>query len=140
MKNIQFTKNFSLQEFLLTSHGSNPEQYDPPIEVINNLLNLSVFVLQPLRDKLQKPIFITSGYRCPAINKLVKGVPNSQHLTGQAADIVLFDGSNIELFNLIRKMRTQNQLQFDQLIDEFNYRWIHVSYNISYNRNQTLHL
>ncbi len=43
--------------------------------------------LNALRYKIQKPIFITSGYRCPAYNDLVRGVKNSFHLSGRAVDI-----------------------------------------------------
>ena len=43
--------------------------------------------LQKLRDKLQRPIRITSGYRCKEHNEKVGGATNSLHLTGQAADI-----------------------------------------------------
>lgn len=46
--------------------------------------------LELLRRLVRKPIPIVSGYRCPAHNKAVGGVPRSQHLTGRAADIPPF--------------------------------------------------
>ena len=45
--------------------------------------------LQQLRDRIGKPISITSGYRCPAHNAAVGGAAGSQHLLGKAADIVV---------------------------------------------------
>ena len=43
--------------------------------------------LEKLREYLKKPVFITSGYRCPAYNQKVGGVKTSYHLLGMAADI-----------------------------------------------------
>lgn len=48
-------------------------------------------VLQPLRDRLGHPLRINSGYRCPELNKAVGGVPTSQHVKGEAADIAAED-------------------------------------------------
>ncbi len=48
-------------------------------------------VLQPLRDKVGHPLRINSGYRCPELNKEVGGVPTSQHVKGEAADIAAAD-------------------------------------------------
>ncbi len=49
-----------------------------------------VRMLEELRSVLgDKPIIITSGYRCPAHNRTVRGSPNSQHMKGSAADIVV---------------------------------------------------
>lgn len=43
--------------------------------------------LQQLRDLINKPITITSGYRCSAYNKKIGGYANSPHCKGLAADI-----------------------------------------------------
>jgi zinc D-Ala-D-Ala carboxypeptidase len=75
---------------------------------------------------------VTSGYRCPQLNRAVGGVSNSQHVLGQAADITAGDRSvNARLYELIRQMN----LPVDQAINEHNYEWIHVSYS-SRNRRQ----
>lgn len=108
----------------------------PSPDVINNLILLVDFILDPLREKYGKPIFVNGAYRCPELNKAVGGAKTSQHMTGQAADITT--GSvfnNKKLFNLIIDMN----LPFDQLIDEKNYRWLHVSFS-SKPRKQILHL
>jgi uncharacterized protein YcbK (DUF882 family) len=46
-------------------------------------------VLEMVREHYNAPVTINSGYRCPTHNKEVGGVPNSQHLLGTAADIVV---------------------------------------------------
>lgn len=108
----------------------------PNSEVIKNLELLVANVLDPLREKYGKPIRVNGAYRCPELNKAVGGSKTSQHMTGQAADITVGSpDNNKKLFNLIIEMN----LPFDQLIDEKNFRWIHVSYSNKH-RKQILHL
>ena len=83
------------------------------------------------------PITVNSGYRCDKLNAAVGGVPTSQHRLGEAADITA--GSSLKNKELFEKVRYSN-IQFDQLIDECGYAWIHVSYREGRNRNQILHL
>lgn len=93
-----------------------------------NLEALIDNVLDPLRRAWGKPIVVNCGYRCEALNKAVKGEANSQHKRGQAADIEALSRDpeeNKALFNLARALR----LPFDQLINEFGYNWLHISYN-----------
>ena len=134
-ENIQFTTNFSLYELLLTSHRRfDEEQYNPPAEVIENLRALCVNVLQPLRDALNSPVNLNSGYRCPSLNQAIGGARNSQHMTGHAADIIDLNNGNENLFKKIKQLN----LPFDQMIDEFDFRWVHVSYDPVRNRRQIL--
>lgn len=107
----------------------------PTDNVRKNLTALVDNVLDPLRDWYGKPIRVNSGYRCPALNKAVGGVANSQHLTGQAADIDT-DGTAEN-----RKMmkHIEENLDFDQLIWENGGAWVHVSYRSDgKNRRQVL--
>ncbi len=123
---IKFTPNFSLHELLTTEHRQfDDEQYNPPTAVIENLRALSINILQPLRDALGTPIKVNSGYRCPSLNNAIKGAVNSQHMTGQAADIIDLVNGNASLFRKIKELN----LPFDQMIDEFGFRWVHVSYD-----------
>lgn len=108
----------------------------PNDEVIKNLTALVDNVLDPLREAYGKPIIVSSGYRCPQLNKAVGGVANSQHRTGQAADIHTVSDTvedNKKLYQLIRTL----DLPVDQCINEYNYNWIHVSYSQK-NRRQYL--
>lgn len=103
-----------------------------------NIIALIDNILDPLREAYGKPIIVTSGFRCERLNKLVNGSKNSQHRLGQAADIRTVEDTieeNRKLFELIQKLN----LPFDQLINEYNYSWIHISYSPR-NRKQILHL
>ena len=71
------TKNFSLHEFPCPCCGRN--------DVTARL----VVGLQRLRDILQVPITVTSGFRCRKYNTLIKGAAESQHMSGRAADVVV---------------------------------------------------
>ena len=55
--------------------------------------------LEKLRKIMERPIYITSGYRCFAYNRKVGGVANSYHLIGLAADIKVKDINLIELLS-----------------------------------------
>lgn len=108
----------------------------PSKEQEQNLIALIENVLDPLREAYGKPIVVTSGYRCLALNKAVGGASNSQHMTGQAADIRSVEDTvqeNKKLFDLIQNLK----LPFDQLIDEYNLNWVHVSFS-KRNRRQVL--
>ena len=100
----------------------------PNAEVKANLANLINNVLNPIREKYGKPIRVSSGYRCTALNKAVGGVNNSQHLTGQAADLVATNGGS--LADIFKAAIACNN--YDQLIWEgpknSNTKWVHVSY------------
>lgn len=100
-------------------------------------------VLDPLRETWGKPLTVTSGYRCPVLNKSVGGSKTSQHMTGQAADISTGNiVDNAKLFHLI----IDTKLPFDQLIFEkgdikVGPAWVHVSYRADgKNRRQILYL
>jgi len=109
----------------------------PSINEVEALCRLVRNVLDPVRDQWRKPIRVNSGYRCETLNKAVKGASTSQHLKGEAADITTgSQQGNIQLFNLIQTL----DLPYDQLIDEKNYSWIHISHKECNNRRQVLHL
>ena len=130
---MKLTNNFTLEELCAT----NQKYINVPSTTEKIALKqLAVKVLQPLRDAYGKPIRVNSGYRSPLVNKSVGGVPTSQHIKGEAADIT--GGSKQEnkvLFEMIK-----NTLDFDQLINERDYTWIHVSYKTKWNRKQILKL
>ena len=107
---------------------------EPNKEQWLNLFAIRDNVLNPLREKFGKPIRITSGFRSTELNKAVGGKPTSQHTKGEAVDITAVNkADNKELFELCKT------LEFDQLIDESNLTWIHISYKLP-NRKQILKL
>ena len=124
---MKLSENFTLAELTATSTGvdNTPDQ-----KIINSLSVLVQKVLQPARETLGKPITVNSGYRSVAVNKAVGGVATSQHCKGEAVDLTTgTKEGNRELFAILSDM------EFDQLIDERDMSWIHVSYK---NRNQIL--
>ena len=132
-------KHFTINEM---TRSATAKRYGidntPSPEVAHNIRNLVEKILDPLREAWGQPIIVSSGYRCGRLNKIVKGSPSSQHLLGQAADIHTVTDTpedNKRLFDLILRLK----LPFDQLIDEYGYNWIHVSYGPR-NRRNILHL
>lgn len=108
----------------------------PPPAVKVKLETLVLRLLDPVREAWGKPLRVTSGFRSPVLNKAVGGVPDSQHVQGEAADITAGSPErNRKLFELVRK-----RFEFDQLIDENGYEWLHLSYRAGRNRNEVLHL
>ncbi|MDD3124116.1 MAG: D-Ala-D-Ala carboxypeptidase family metallohydrolase, partial [Candidatus Izemoplasmatales bacterium] len=118
-------KHFTLKE-LCRSNVAEVRRIEnkPNQQQIDSLTALVDNVLDPLRERFKRPIIINSGFRSKDLNGAVGGASNSQHMKGEAADI--YAGTkegNRELFELIRK-----HLPFDQLINENDFSWIHVSY------------
>ena len=110
-------------DFLRSSTAGDNDIYNVPLEfeVWQNLDRLVTCILDPLREFCGYPILINSGYRHPELNRLLGGAKDSQHMTGEAADIYV--GSNNQaVFNYIKL-----KFDFDQLIEYNCYAWIHVS-------------
>ena len=133
---MNLSKNFTLEELYHsdTANRFNIHNY-PTQDAIRNLGYLTQNFLQPLRDKLGKAIFITSGYRSELLNMKVGGAKTSQHKYGQAVDIHVPGMSPLQLFLYIK----ESGLDYDQLILERTKKaeWVHVSYT-KHNRHQAL--
>lgn len=130
-------KYFTFKE-MIQSDTAKSKNIDntPNWDEIDNLKKLIKAILDPLREWYGKSIYVNSGYRSEALNKAVGGSKSSQHVLGMAADIDTYNpDENRKLFEYIK-----DNLEFDQLIDEKNMQWIHVSYNEGHNRKQVLHL
>jgi hypothetical protein len=135
-------KYFTINE-LTKSREANKAGIDntPPKSAVKALTKLVDEVLDPVREAWGEPIIVNSGYRCERLNTLVGGVEDSQHLKGEAADITTGDRmGNKELFGFIKLLASDNVIEFDQLIDESGFSWIHVSYRAGKNRGQVLKL
>lgn len=134
---MKLTEHFTLSDFVRSETADrNHIDNTPSPEVIDNLRALCRNVLEPARVAFCAPIYITSGYRCPALNKAVGGKPTSQHLRGEAADLQVKGVQNLRrLYRMIKDHGV-----FDQLLYESNgaTKWIHVSYKASGNRQQAI--
>lgn len=126
--------NFKISE-LTYSETANIYKINnmPDIKSLDNMLELICYCLQPIRDKLQKPMTITSGFRCSKVNNLVGGANNSQHAKGQAVDFIVKDMTPTQVVDFIKK----TGIEFDQLINEYN-KWTHISFVKGNNRKQIL--
>ena len=128
---MQLSKHFELAEFTRSSTAKRAGISNAPTEAHQaNMVLLCEKVLEPIREHFGRAIFLSSGYRSAALNKITKGASTtSQHCSGEAVDIDM-DGTsvtNAQIFNYIK-----DNLEFDQLIWEFgtdaNPDWVHVSY------------
>lgn len=130
-------KFFTIQELINSDTAKKKGIKNiPSSEQEKNLIALVDNILDPLRLAYGKPIIVTSGFRSDELNKAIGGSNTSQHRAGQAADIRTVEDTkseNKKLFDLIIKL----DLPFDQLIDEHNFDWVHVSYSPK-NRKQIL--
>lgn len=109
----------------------------PTEEHLANLKILAEKVFEPIRNNFRCPIYISSGYRSHSLNNAIGGVKGSHHLKGMAIDIDM-DGTdngitNKDIFDYIK-----NNLTFTQLINEFDYSWVHVSYDQNNLKKETL--
>ena len=118
----RISKNFTFAEFTKsdTAKRLHINNAITTWEVRDNIIALVEDVLQPLRDAWGGPLFINSGYRCPELNEAVDGVPTSQHVKGQAADVGVTDPL------ALAKLAIKKKINFDQMIVYPSF--VHFSY------------
>ena len=127
LDDLRLTEHLKLSEFTRSSTAKNlgiPNVLD--LEQVSNLQYLCREILEPLREWMNEPITISSGFRCPKLNKAVGGVSNSQHMTGEAADIHL---PSIEKGKKYLEFIIEN-CRFHQVIwehDKSGTYWIHFA-------------
>lgn len=130
-------KYFTIEEMTKSSTATAKGIDNTPSKDIEaKLQKLIEAVLDLLREWYGKPIRVNSGYRCEALNEAIGGSKTSQHCLGEAADITAGSKEeNKKLFEYIK-----DNLPFDQLINESDFSWIHVSYREGRLRKQVLAL
>lgn len=118
---------FTLEELTKTSQPIS--NVVTSFQVYINLCLLVFYILDPLRLAMNEPVVITSGYRSPVLNSRVGGAPNSQHLTGCAADIRIKNKAHGKrMFATLREFYYVDQLLYEH---KGNTTWIHVSFSWS---------
>lgn len=137
---MDLSTHLTLDEFCdsnyAKTHGIDNRLPDELLEVAKYT---ATKLFEPIRSLLgDKPIPITSGYRCPELNKAVGGQPSSQHMKAQALDLVPTHISVRDAFEMIKS----SSVVFDQMIVEHNKAgsvWLHVSLaNPGDNRRQCI--
>lgn len=124
--------NFTLAEFI-DSDTAKKKKIDniPDFQEVDNINELVSHLLQPIRSAWKKPINITSGFRCQALNKAVGGVATSAHLSGWAADCQPSDMEEFKDFcSFVQQFLRETGIPFDQLIIEKSGKteWLHIGF------------
>lgn len=122
---------FTLKEFV-KSETADKKGIDnfPDFQEVQHLDELRRVILDPMREAWGGPLVVTSGFRCPALNRAVGGVTNSAHLSGYAADIRPSDKRRTAKFILwAAGWLVDNGIRYDQCIDENvkGERWLHIA-------------
>jgi len=129
---LKLTEHFTKEEFERSQyaerHGIDNFMGG---DVMSCATELCENVLEPLREDFGKPIHISSGFRCGMLNKSIGGSNHSQHMKGQAVDIIASPKDMIRIAHLVQSL----ELPFDQLIYEGT--WVHVSH-ASRNRGEVM--
>jgi len=118
---MQLSPHFRLEEFLVSQtaarHGIDME---PGLGVVHHLVRLCIDVLEPLRNRMGVPVFISSGYRPLALNTRIGGATNSAHITGRAADVGAAGIAPLAVMRIAAELPN-----VDKCILEFG-RWVHL--------------
>jgi len=122
---MQLTPNFSLEQ-LIFSETAEREGINngPGAELMDNLQRLARG-LEQVQALIGFPLEISSGYRCPELNRRVGGASGSQHTLGMAADFICpAFGSPVDIIQAVRA----SDIVFDQCILEYA-KWVHMSFS-----------
>jgi len=134
---MKFSKNFSLAEI---EHSNTAKRLGISNEMseehIENMQRLITDLIQPMRDAIG-PIRVTSGYRSKTLNSAIGGSNRSQHSKGQALDLQFWSEGKMNN-KVIYDWILNSGLDFDQIINEFDFAWIHISLKDKDNRKQNL--
>ncbi len=126
----QMSKDFSLSEFLRSANAKKLGILNTPTPAqVKNIRSLATFLLQPLRDLLERPVVIESGFRNEAVNALAGGKKDSQHQAlylCAAVDIRVPGMTARELYSFI--VENQEKLNYDQCILEEDRGVVHLSF------------
>ena len=136
---MKLSAHLDLSEVIRSESAKRNGISNMPIpQHIENFKLLAEKVFEPVRVHFGVPIHISSGYRSIELNKCIGGSLTSQHCTGEAIDIDM-DGSPSGVTNKMVFDYIKDNLVYDQIINEFDYSWVHVSYAANgKNRKQVL--
>jgi hypothetical protein len=122
MKNL--SKYFSLRELIFSKLAQDNDIDNMPNAETLETLKYTATQLDKVRELLNNPVNISSGYRCLQVNRRIGSKDTSQHVKGEAIDFKCeLYGNPKQVFDAIKK----SNIQFDQLILEFN-QWVHISF------------
>ena len=132
MSKNTFSKYFTLKEVIKSETAVRKDiDNNPDGTVISQLKAICENIMDPIREHYGKPVRVTSGYRCPTLNKSIGGSSSSQHcaLNNDAAIDFEFYDMDMDLEEVFKWITEESKLPFDQCIAEFLPEgWIHISY------------
>ena len=135
------TEHFTLNEFLRSDTASRYKIDNTPNKEQLENIEFVARQLEIIRSYYNKPMFISSGFRTKELNTLLKGSKTSQHMQGLAVDINLKSKEeNRIFFNFVYKLIKEKKIKVYQLIDEYNYKWVHIGFSQTNPKGQVLHL
>jgi hypothetical protein len=117
---MNLSPHFTLDELTHTDHreiDNTPNQAE-----IENLQRLANFLEEVKTVLGGKPVMISSGFRCKALNDAVGSKDSSQHRVGCAADFRVPGMTPDEVVRAI----IASGIGYQQIIREFD-RWTHIS-------------
>ena len=117
---MNLSPHFTLDELTHTDHREIDNS--PTQDEISNLQQLANFLEEVKTVLGGKPIMISSGFRCKALNDAVGSKDTSQHRTGFAADFRVPGMTPDEVVRAV----IASGIGYDQIIREFD-RWTHIS-------------
>ncbi|MBE0613309.1 MAG: peptidase M15 [Burkholderiales bacterium] len=122
---MRLTRNFSLEQLIFSETALRVGIDNAPAPDIVKNLRLLAKGLEKVQALTGFPLAISSGYRCPELNRRVGGAKTSQHTLGLAADFTCAEfGSPVDIIKAIREAG----IKFDQCILEYG-RWVHLSFS-----------
>ena len=134
---MKLSKNFVLSEIIRSNTAKRLGiKNEPTKKHMEGIQRIITNLIQPMRDSLG-PIRISSGYRNPELNRAIGGSSKSQHCKGEALDLQFWQMGKM-MNELIYEWVLDSGLEFDQMINEFDFAWIHISLKAKDNRKQVL--
>jgi hypothetical protein len=134
---MKLSKNFSRAEI---EHSNTAKRLGISNEMseehLENMQRLIDNLIQPMRDALG-PIRISSGYRSKELNRAIGGSNNSQHSKAEALDLQFWKEGKMNN-KVIYDWVIDSGIEFDQMINEFDFSWIHISLKSKENRKEIL--
>jgi hypothetical protein len=125
---VNLSTHFTLEEFIASEVAARRGiDNTMPTELMPASVAVCTQIAEPARSVLG-PLRITSGYRCPALNKAIGGAKDSQHMRAEALDLIPV-AHGVRVLDLL--LWIHGHVIFDQLIWEFGGAWCHASYSLT---------